>query len=692
MQKDYISRREPSQSHSSLRSVPFQKVLSSLLYIFVAVSAMVIFVPLNPRMPGKGLDASWEFAMNEAVARQLNFGKQVMFTYGPYAAIGTRTYSPATDRRMMWGSLFVAASYLAGLFYLARGKKRLLIFTLLVFFAMFGNPELLLLSYSFLLAACALKYLNPDDGRKPTALNWRQMVAAAVMWSTLGLLPLVKGSLLLPFAASAAIPAALFVFHRRFKEAIVLFLLPIVSAAGLWVYAGQPLENLPSFLHGTFELTSGYTEAMSSSWLILPGIIGDGLVLIFLVLSALMFWSVRCSNRFKVISKWTLLAVCAVFLLVIFKHAFVKADAVSGAFPAFAAIALIVGFLQMDRWLIWSMTLAIFLTAATSVMQDTVLLQEVHEKFGSGVTWGGQKRTDIFAYCAERAGGAYLRTTLVNPWKAIDGAWGGLRLRMGHGNLLEERFARALDDIRSSDPLPALKGSVDAYEYDQSALLASNNEWNPRPVFQSYSVYTPDLARMNEQHLRGKDAPDWVLFDLQSVGGRYPALDDGLSWPALLDNYSFASNYGQFALLRRNPTIHAYSEYGSTFRQTCKTGSTITLPAIDGPLFAEVDLKPTLAGRVLIALFNPPVLHIVVGLRNEKTVRYRTVSNMMKTDFLLSPMVSNTKDVASLMSGGKELPDEDKVETISISPSYGGSLLWSDTYSLTLKKYAGFGK
>src|SRR6202040_4372562 len=105
-----------------------------------------------------------------------------------------------------------------------------------------------------------------------------------------------------------------------------------------------------------------------------------------------------------------------------------------------------------------------------------------------------------------------------------------------------------------------------------------NNEWNPRPIIQSYSAYTPALVRLNEQHLRGPDAPEWVLFDLQSIDGRLPSLDDGLSWPALLDNYAFTSYNGHFVLMHKKPVVHGSSNYEGVFEKTCRTGTMVTLP------------------------------------------------------------------------------------------------------------------
>jgi len=667
-------------------SALLKKVSPFLSQLFVAVTVVVIFVPLNPKMPSRGLDASWEFAMNEAVARHMSFGREIVFTYGPYASIGTRRYHPATDRRMMLGSLCVAGSFLAGLLYLSGEKKPYLKFLLLLFLATFGNPELILLAYSFLLAVCVLTWLNRDHA-ETASLHWPQLLAIVVMWSTLGLLPLVKGSLLLPFIAIAAIPSALLLYHARVRLAILLLFLPVAASTSLWLIAGQPISNLPAFLRGTMLLTSGYTEAMSTSWLILPSKIGVILVLAFCSVSVLLFISILRAPQMSHLSRWILALLCAVFLLVVFKHGFVKADALPGAFFSLTALIIIVGFLNIDRYYVSSLSIAMVLTVGISAMQDHVLASEVHQIFGAGVTWGGVARQDIFEFCLDRAPGAYARTTYENTWDTYADAWDGFRSRLSSGNVLKDRFEAATATIKRSYAMPQFKGSADIYTFDQAILLTSNNAWDPRPVLQSYSAYTPELARMDEQHLRGLNAPDWVLFQLQSIDGRLPSLDDGASWPALLDNYSEVAFDGQFVLMRRRPVIKPQSEFRVIYKQVCKTGEKVTLPQTDGALFAEVTLKPTLAGQVSTALFNPPQLHAVIELSNGKTGKYRVVSSMMKTGFLLSPFVETTEEFASLAKESKD--SHDNVESISISPSYGGSLFWSDTYELTIKKYIG---
>ena len=238
MHSERIAAGTASRHIRTPRAVLLSRFGLILFYIFVTITTLAVFIPFNPRMPARGLDASWEFAMNQAVTRHLTFGKQVMFTYGPYASIGTRIFDPKTDRRMMLGSLLLAVCYLAALFHLARGPKRYLIVLLLLFLATFGSSELLFISYSFLLVACTLKQIESPDHDRGLALKWWQVLMFFAMWSTLGLLPVVKGSLLIPFAASVFIPPFFLLYRKRYRQAILLLLVPIAASVSLWAIAG----------------------------------------------------------------------------------------------------------------------------------------------------------------------------------------------------------------------------------------------------------------------------------------------------------------------------------------------------------------------------------------------------------------------------------------------------------------------
>ena len=63
-----------------------------------------------------------------------------------------------------------------------------------------------------------------------------------------------------------------------------------------------------------------------------------------------------------------------------------------------------------------------------------------------------------------------------------------------------------------------------------------------------------------------------------------------------------------------------------------------------------------------------------------------TISNMMKADFLLTPLVENTEQFALLAAGGNKYLVGNEVKNISISSDDGDGTLWDRSYSLDLRK------
>jgi hypothetical protein len=98
-----------------VRSVVFGITIAAVFAI-----AALMFIPFNPAMPGSRLDASWVMAMNQAVVVHLVFGRDVVFTFGPYASVFTTAYHPSTDMMMMFASVVIVVSYCVALFYIIR--------------------------------------------------------------------------------------------------------------------------------------------------------------------------------------------------------------------------------------------------------------------------------------------------------------------------------------------------------------------------------------------------------------------------------------------------------------------------------------------------------------------------------------------------------------------------------------------
>src|SRR5260363_50250 len=82
-------------------------VLAGLLFVTI----IAIFVPFMPYMPSSGLDPSWVYGTNQAVAQGLIFGRDFIFTTGPYGSIYTKAFHPATDYLMLIGGFYLSICY-----------------------------------------------------------------------------------------------------------------------------------------------------------------------------------------------------------------------------------------------------------------------------------------------------------------------------------------------------------------------------------------------------------------------------------------------------------------------------------------------------------------------------------------------------------------------------------------------------
>jgi hypothetical protein len=74
-------------SSNLLKNISTRVVLPIFIFSF-SLSAFVAFEPL---MPGTNLDDAWKYGINYAVDKGFVFGKDLVFTFGPYAGIITKS-------------------------------------------------------------------------------------------------------------------------------------------------------------------------------------------------------------------------------------------------------------------------------------------------------------------------------------------------------------------------------------------------------------------------------------------------------------------------------------------------------------------------------------------------------------------------------------------------------------------------
>jgi hypothetical protein len=455
-----------------------------------------------------------------------------------------------------------------------------------------------------------------------------------------------------PLAVAAALAGLLLFWRARARGFALLFAgLPLLTTVLAWWAAGQPIAALPDYFRSLVPLVAGYTDAMATYpdgryWPLLRVAL-PGMLVAYLVVSA---WALLATWRLSRGNGWrtaVLLGCLALFFFIAFKAGFVRQDQhalAAGSAPVLALLALRLFDLAQPGFWVSSVALATWLLTHSIYMPNTL------------------EGTPIY-----------------NLSQALRGE------RVGKH--LQAAFDQRLRDIRNQYPMAPLQGSTDIYPYDLAALIASGNRWMPRPMLQSYSAYTPSLARLNEAHLRGPAAPDNVVLRTANIDKRFPNMEDGLSWPTLMSHYAVTGLDPHYIYLKKKPAPTAWQRE-LLQKGPQHTDRVVDVPRSSGLLFAEIDIRPSLLGRISNVAYKTSLLEITVDLANGQSHSYRLVPSMARAGFILSPLVLSNADWVQLAQGPWQALQASAVKSLRVTPAQGGAAFWQPEYTLRLTAMA----
>jgi hypothetical protein len=118
-------------------------------------------------------------------------------------------------------------------------------------------------------------------------------------------------------------------------------------------------------------------------------------------------------------------------------------------------------------------------------------------------------------------------------------------------------------------------------------------------------------------------------------------------------------------------------------KATAEMGQAITVPPAQGVVYVEMDIKPTLLGRLFSLLYKSNQLHVTVQLADGTQRTYRIVPSMVKTGFLLSPLVENTADFSFLYGSTQRLASK-RVVTMTVG-TVGQMWHWMPAFDVVFK-------
>jgi hypothetical protein len=624
---------------------------SAFIYLFSLFFPWVFGPPINP-------DGSWELALPTAFEHHLQFGRDLVFTFGPWGFLYRGYYPPTFPIAVMVWTLFAFVFWWAGWRVACHfsANKFLAWFWFIGFAGIAGMRveqtfDVRMVGWTLLLL---FLYFFVED--RPISARQVLLVVSS------GMLALTKFTVLIGMTAVVVVIAADNVFRRRRFPWIV----PLFAASILffWLVAGQSLSLFWPFLRHSWMLTSGYTAAMMCT---AAGEIEDmgWRLLATATLIAMTGYAAWVRRRFFGI--FPVIGLGAILFLN-FKHVFVRYDPahrITGALElllvTLACLAVTWPVWKKNRWWVWLANI---------------------------LALGG-----IGLYCSSSFNRGYREAHVPEERLWVAFAWTlNINNILAPAKLLHDPahlrtiYGNNLAKVRMRFPLPPIEGGVDVYPWNQAALFAHDLQYDPRPVIQSYSVFAPELAELNAAHLRSAHAPDNILFDIDPLNNNFPSLEDGLSWPELLTRYDVQGVTDQFVILKRSSRPREYHLTPLADVPIC-LGEPMTMVTNDGPLWAELEIHQTFWGAVMATLYKPPALNLTVSLQEGRQLFFQVVPGMARCGFLLSPLIQDKASFVWLNSPGgwRNLTGlQIKAMTLSAATRSGSTACYQSTLRLRL--------
>lgn len=555
---------------------------------FLGVVVALLSWPVRPVLPAGTADPSWQFALNHAAEYRLDFGTEVIFTYGPLGFL--KVPLVAYGGPAFFAALYAIYVQLALGWTVVWAARRSFptpaAFVIALISASLAS-QLFIAAEAIIIVVfiCCVGFLTED--RPP--VSWRVFAVAAGLVSSVEILGKLNTGLLILGMTGIAVLA--YPGAPRLRATALFGVTAAGSAFALWLASGQTLGNFPDYLKTGFEVISGYTRGHTVD---LPAVQWDYLAAASMMLAALAA-TIVATKSLKPSLRLGVGAIVALLLFALFKQAFV--------FRVFVFMPLFVSGM-LAPWLAFRWRGGQRVAAVAAMVAIGLLYFPLSQ---GALTWGGVKAViDPF----ERAVSASERLRQLLIPAERDAA----RSQARAGLIDQYRFDPATLGLLANR-------TVAIHPWEFTIAWAYDLAFEPLPVVGTYTTYTDELDFRNAVALAAESGPERVVRHREGVAyggdpaalspsrqgleGRYVPWEGGRTTLAMLCN---------FKALRTTPGVQVLGRVTDRCgeRRLIEThsvnfGEPIPLPRVGGDrlVYADVSgLQPSGAELLRTALWR----------------------------------------------------------------------------------------
>jgi hypothetical protein len=502
-------------------------------------------------VPTPGLDLSWDAGMHMAAHLGLDFGRQIIWTYGPLAflQLPATYYSGMAALGFCWQA-FLLVAYCVSLIWALRRAFNAPVAIAVTFVTVLALPNTFIV-----LVPPAVWCLAALAEHPPPFAPRLVSVGGAAFGAVECLVRLSWGPTILLMSA-----ATLLALPDRRRELPIFAGTAATVFAILWFAAGQGIGNFPDFVSSAAQVVGGYSEAMGLDHAprrYIPIAIATAVLLVGSSVLACRLGRSRVAAG----------VVMALPAFAIYKEAVVRYEETHVAVFFATAAPLLMAVPRRGRFRPISIPA---LLAVGAVALHTVP-SNVYRNFNP-IT-----HVKSFATEVRTLASADRRNDIID----------------------RARFSMAVQYRLDPKTLALLKDhGVHVDPWEAGVVWALGLDWKPLPVFQDYQAYTEELDAENAGFLRSPTGPERILrenapavqpeFSTAAIDGRYPTWDPPEAAIAMLCNFSPLHTTSRWQVLGRAADRCGQPRLMETVRS--EYGRSVAVPgaAADEMVFAKI--------------------------------------------------------------------------------------------------------
>ncbi|MCL4386141.1 MAG: hypothetical protein M1326_07495 [Cyanobacteria bacterium] len=603
------------------------------------------------------LDGSWKIGLNWADMQGLKFGKDIIFTYGPLYFLANNVILNINKLLFLTANiinliLWFFVLFLFSLFFTKRLKFEDLhdkiisaIVLVAIFFAalniFIGLAEALLLLSMLLL-------FNLMDEEYKRSVN---VLLLIIIGFFLAVISLIKFVYFVCSLSLIVVSIIIFIIAKRSYRLAVLLPSFLVFLFLIWMLTQKSAYNFWLYIKNSLLISSGYAENVQlfqKGWEAKFDILY--LVLIFILWIGIFIYGIVKKN--KSIIYFFLLSFSLIFL--IYKQGFMRQDYFhTQEYFRFIIYLLIITILIFGKklWKILPVFLIFFILALP--------FKTAYETLG-------------------------VREQIANNSRNIKAAMKVIlpKYESDYKDKIAEDKKLVMKDFPISEDLLKRIGpsdTVDIFPWEIFMLYIHDLKWSPRPIFQSYTAYTPELDKINAGHFNSSSAPKKIIYKVESLENRYPIFDEPAVFQEILKNYDFnyADQYGYGLLAKKEQTVKFSKEMLSDSKSTFN--SKIKIPEIkDGYIFCNMDIKLSFFGKLKNLFYKGDFIFVKFNFKDKNTepVIKRFVRENGVDGFFVSSYIGGINDLRDVFQQQYSYKDLNTViDSIEISTNNGASYI-----------------